>query len=88
MQVLPAAPTGWQSQAVRNIKQKDQRGTECPSHPGLSHVPYPREKKNEKEQVGLTKLTHVLEVLRWIAYLPRSGEPKSKWTYVEGLLEQ
>lgn len=41
-----------------NIKQKDQRGCQCPSCPGLSHGLYPREgKKNEKEQVGLTKLT-------------------------------
>lgn len=47
-----------------------------------------RGKKNEKRTGSLTKLAHVLEVLRQIACLPRNGEPKSKWTYFKGLLEE
>lgn len=44
----------------------------------------PQRGKHEKEQVGLTKLAHALQVLGWIAYLP----PKSKWTCFKGLLEE
>lgn len=46
--------------------------------------PLPQRGKHEKEHVGLTSFTYVLEVLRWMAYLP----PKSKWTYFKGLLEE
>lgn len=49
----------------------------------------PQRKRMENDgQVGLTKPTHVPQVLRGTASLPRNGKPKSKWTYFKGLLEK
>lgn len=49
----------------------------------------PQRKRMENDgQVGLTKPTHVSQVLRWIVYLPRNGKPKSKWIYFKRLLEK